>query len=75
MLTIIITGILLTILTIMIIYGAMKIEKELLLLINMVTNPYRFFHILAFFGILFAMVFIVIKYFQLLVEISKLLDV
>ena len=74
MITIIAVYLLLTIVTVMILYGAMKVESELMLLMNMVTNPFRFFHIIAFFGILFAMVIIVIKYFQLLVDLAKLLD-
>ena len=65
--------ILLTVFWIVIIYGLSKVGTELVLLINLVSNPYRLYHILAFVLVLLVIVVTMIFYFDKVFELIKLL--
>ena len=65
--------ILLTVFWLVIIYGLSKVGTELVLLINLVSNPYRLYHILAFVLVLLVIVVTMIFYFDKVFELIKLL--
>lgn len=65
--------ILLTVFWLVIIYGLSKVGTELVLLINLVSNPYRLYHILAFVLVLLIIVVTMIFYFDKVFELIKLL--
>ena len=65
--------ILLTVFWLVIIYGLSKVGTELVLLINLVSNPYRLYHILTFVLVLLVIVVTMIFYFDKVFELIKLL--
>lgn len=55
-------------------YGLGKLLFELVYLCALIANPYRVYHILAFFLVLLVAIFSVIFYFDKFIELAKLLD-
>jgi len=58
----------------LIMYVAYRTLWSIMQLINISNNPYRIYHIIAFFGIILMCVFIVVKYFEILIKLAKLID-